>query len=213
MSRFESGETKGVLIVHGAPGAGKGTASARFSDENPLARHISAGDTIRSIFKGETESARLEEMQQFSKANIVFPGDLSADIMFDAMESEEDASLYLIDGFPQRPDELEALLLNAERKKLKILGTICLEVDAITSVDRMASRGPRDGESLPWDVDILSYYHHRYERFMGYYSSIKTLIAESMPIYEIDANKDRSTVYGDFADTVARAIVKVNQSV
>lgn len=210
MSNFELPETRDLLIVHGAPGAGKGTASTRFAYENPLACHISAGDTIRSIFNGEVESPRLEDMQRFSKAGILFPGTLSANIMFDAMASHQSVSLYLIDGFPQRPDELESLLSISENKHTRILGTICLEVDAIVSVERMARRGPRDGESLPRGVDIINYYHERYERFMGYYSSIKTLIAERMPVYEIDANKDESTVYGKFVDTISEVTLKVS---
>jgi adenylate kinase family enzyme len=208
MSKFESPETRGILIVHGAPGAGKGTASERFAHENSLARHISAGDTIRSIFNGEVESPRLEDMQRFAKANILFPGTLSANIMFDAMVSDQSASLYLIDGFPQRPDELEALLSIAEDENTRILGAICLEVDAIVSIERMARRGPRDGESLPNEADILHYYRQRYERFMGYYSSIKALITECMPVYEINANKDKSTVYGEFADTISQVTLK-----
>lgn len=208
MSKFESPEAKGIMIVHGAPGAGKGTASARFADENPSARHISAGDTIRSIFNGEVESPRLEDMQRFSEAKILFPGVLSANIMFDAIASDQRSSLYLIDGFPQRPDELEALLSIAESKNAMILGAICLEVDAIVSIERMARRGPREGESLPEEADILNYYRQRYEGFMDYYSSIKELITEHIPVYEIDANEDKSTVYDEFADTISRVALK-----
>lgn len=209
MSKFESSDTRDLIIVHGAPGAGKGTASARYAYENSSTRHISAGDTIRSILNGEVESPRREDMQKFSKANILFPGILSANIMFDAMASDQSTSLYLIDGFPQRPDELEALLSIAENEHARILGAICLEVDAIVSIERMANRGPRDGESFPKEIDVLNYYRQRYERFMEYYSSIKALITESMPVYEINANKDESTVYGEFANTISHVTLNV----
>lgn len=204
MPEFELSNSKDLLIVHGAPGAGKGTVSTRFARENPSTRHISAGDTIRAIFNGEIKSQRLEDMRRFSQAGILFPGVLSANIMLDAMASDPDASFYLIDGFPQRPDELEALLVKAENTRTRILGAICLEVDASVSTERMVRRGPRDGESLPKEVDMLDYYHQRYERFMAYYPSIKALIAERMPIYEIDANKDGSTAYSEFSDTISQ---------
>jgi len=204
MENLHRSEPRDIVIVHGAPGAGKGTMSQQFALENNDARHISAGDTIRSILAGHVESRYVDQMKDLAKQKILMPGYMSADVMLDAVNLDETGSIYLFDGFPQRKSELDALLHRAQVERVRLRGAICLEVSQTVSIERMESRGLRSGEGLAGNQDTASYYRQRYESFMEYYGTIKAQIAEVMDVIELDADEPKSTVYRNFSEAILK---------
>lgn len=207
MNESEATEFRDFVIVHGPPGAGKGTMADRFASEHTYAQHISAGDTVRAISSGELMSRSSEAIKFAIERNLLMTDDVSTDIIIEAASLNKSASLNLIDGYPQRKGELDNLMLRANQEKVRILGALCLEVSANVSIERMARRGLRKGEALAEDSDALIYYRQRYERFMQNYQVIKTILENNMDVIELDASDPKRVVYDKFKKSVYRSIL------
>jgi adenylate kinase family enzyme len=205
MKKVELLGYRDIIIIHGPPGAGKGTMSDRFASEHPHANHISAGDTVRDILSGTIESRNADSLISLSAQGLLMPGDMSTDVMFEAIGTNSTSSLYLIDGYPQRKSELDTLLVRASQEKVRIIGALCLEVSSRVSIERMERRGLRKGETLLKNDDALSYFRQRYERFMQTYPAIKTQLADSMNLVELDASDDEPVVYDKFKKIISQS--------
>jgi adenylate kinase len=121
-----------VVILLGAPGAGKGTQAQRLSASLGLA-HIATGDLFRENLREETPLG-LEAKEYMNSGHLV-PDELVLKMLFDRVARPDCASGYLLDGFPRTLPQAEALeaalgadtdltVLNLEVRDEKIVGRV-----------------------------------------------------------------------------------------
>jgi len=117
-----------VLILLGAPGAGKGTQAARLGAACSLP-HVSTGDLFRANLREGTPLGK--RVRSFLDAGELVPDDLVIEMLFDRVSRPDCAEGYLLDGFPRTlaqakaleqrltpKDELTVLLIDVPEKLL-----------------------------------------------------------------------------------------------
>ena len=95
-----------VVILLGAPGAGKGTQALRLADHVGLP-HVSTGDLFREHRSQGTDLGR--EAQTFMDKGELVPDSLVLDMLFDRVGRPDCERGYLLDGFPRTVPQAEAL--------------------------------------------------------------------------------------------------------
>jgi len=124
-----------VLILLGAPGAGKGTQAQRLGGDLGLP-HISTGDLFRENLRGNTPLGL--EAQKYMDAGQLVPDELVIKMLFDRVSRPDCAQGYLLDGFPRTLAQAEALeVALGPKADLTVLN---LEVNPNTIVERAAGR-------------------------------------------------------------------------
>jgi adenylate kinase len=87
-----------VVILLGAPGAGKGTQALRLSRSLALP-HVSTGNLFREHIANGTELGR--RAGEFMDGGRLVPDDLVLDMLFAYVDREPYRAGYLLDGFPR----------------------------------------------------------------------------------------------------------------
>lgn len=95
-----------VLILLGAPGAGKGTQATRLAESFRLP-HVSTGDLFRTNLSQGTELG--QKARIFMDAGNLVSDSLVIDMLFDRVGQSDCAGGYLLDGFPRTVAQAEAL--------------------------------------------------------------------------------------------------------
>ena len=124
------------IVLLGAPGAGKGTQSARLVDEFGFT-HLSTGDLLRAAVKEGTELG--VKAKSYMDAGELVPDEVVIGLVEEKLKAAPEAS-FLLDGFPRTPAQAVALdgVLANLGKKLDY--AIALEVDSEALVARMSQR-------------------------------------------------------------------------
>ena len=123
-----------VLILLGAPGAGKGTQAMRLSEDLSLP-HVATGDLFRMHLKNGTEFGTTAK--GYMEAGKLVPDEVVLDMLFDRVEQPDCGDGYLLDGFPRTLPQAEALDGRLADVKTMVLN---LEVADETIVGRAAGR-------------------------------------------------------------------------
>ena len=102
-----------IVVIMGAPGAGKGT-QARLLQEREGLPQISTGDMFRALLKTETPLA--EELRPILSAGALVPDELTVRVVRERTAQGDCRAGYVLDGFPRTPAQAEMLEgLAAER--------------------------------------------------------------------------------------------------
>lgn len=123
-----------VVVMMGAPGAGKGTQATRLSRELGLP-HVSTGDLFRENLSQGTPLG-LEARGYMDAGNLV-PDALVIDMLFDRVSREDCGQGYLLDGFPRTVAQAVSLV---ERLGDTSVTVIDLEVPDEVIVGRASGR-------------------------------------------------------------------------
>lgn len=124
-----------IVVLLGAPGAGKGTQAKRLSSTLDLP-HISTGDLFREHLKSGTDLGR--SAKEYMESGRLVPDRLVSDMLFAFVDREPYRGGYLLDGYPRtvaQAGDLEEHL--AETDELRV---VALEVPDETIVERAAGR-------------------------------------------------------------------------
>lgn len=124
------------IVLLGAPGAGKGTQSARLVEEFGFT-HLSTGDLLRAAVKEGTELGL--KAKSFMDAGELVPDEVVIGLVEEKIKSDPDAS-FLLDGFPRTPAQAVALDGVFANLGKQLDYAIALEVDNETVVARMSQR-------------------------------------------------------------------------
>ena len=162
-----------ILILLGAPGAGKGTQSARLVAERGLTQ-LSTGDMLRDAL------ARGTELGKQAKA-IMDAGKLVADDIILAMIRERltastGGNGVILDGFPRTIAQAEGLDKMLEEMGLHIDHVIEIGVDEKVLADRIMTRAQestetRDDDSVEVLQKRLKVYHESTAPIIPYYQN------------------------------------------
>jgi adenylate kinase len=104
-----------IIVLIGAPGAGKGT-QARLLQERLHLPQISTGDIFRALKNAQTPLAR--EVRELMDAGQLVPDELTIRLVRERTEQEDCKRGYILDGFPRTPAQAASLdKLAAEQGK------------------------------------------------------------------------------------------------
>ena len=95
-----------VVILLGAPGAGKGTQAARLAVDLGMP-HVSTGDLFRENLSQGTSLG--DRARGFMDAGELVPDELVLEMLFDRVARPDCSAGYLLDGFPRTLAQAEAL--------------------------------------------------------------------------------------------------------
>jgi len=125
-----------IIVLMGAPGAGKGT-QARLLQERLGLPQISTGDMFRALAK--TESALAEEVRAIQQAGCLISDDVVIRVVEERTSQPDCRNGYVLDGFPRTAAQAEMLegLANREQKSL---AAILIEVPPKLLEKRMTGR-------------------------------------------------------------------------
>ena len=116
------------ILLLGAPGAGKGTQSARLAEEYGI-EHITTGDALRARKDMETDYGTPREYME--------AGELVPDPVVNAIveAAVEDADGFVLDGYPRNVEQAEHL---ADITDLDVV--LLLDVGREELIDRLTGR-------------------------------------------------------------------------
>ena len=95
-----------ILVLMGAPGAGKGT-QARLLQERLHLPQISTGDIFRSLKTAQTPLAH-EVMEIMERGQLV-PDELTIQLVKERTAQDDCRNGYILDGFPRTPAQAQSL--------------------------------------------------------------------------------------------------------
>src|ERR1044071_8543834 len=95
-----------IIVLMGAPGAGKGT-QARLLQERLSLPQISTGDMFRAIMKTETPLA--EELRPLLTLGKLVPDELTMRVVRERTTQPDCRSGYILDGYPRTTAQAEML--------------------------------------------------------------------------------------------------------
>lgn len=121
------------LILLGAPGAGKGTQSARISEKYHIPA-IATGDILRGAIQEGTELGK--QAKSFMDAGKLVPDAVVIGIIKEYLSSEACKNGFILDGFPRSIPQAEAL----DAMGIHIDVVLSIEVDDQKIVERMSGR-------------------------------------------------------------------------
>ncbi len=122
-----------ILILLGAPGAGKGTQAENLVKQFNL-QHLSTGDLLRSAVADGTELGKTA--REYMDAGKLLPDDIILGIIKDYMQQNRDSGL-LFDGFPRTVAQAEGLSELLEGRDVQALS---IKVDDNAVIKRLSAR-------------------------------------------------------------------------
>ena len=125
-----------IIVLMGAPGAGKGT-QARLLQQRLGLPQISTGDMFRSL--AETQTPLAEEVRAIQQAGKLIPDELVIRVVEDRTAKEDCRNGYILDGFPRTAAQAEMLEELAARQRKK-LSAILIDVPLDLLEKRMTGR-------------------------------------------------------------------------
>ena len=121
------------LILMGAPGAGKGTQSAKISEKYNIPA-IATGDILRAAIKAGTELGKAAK--SYIDAGQLVPDSVVIGIIKEKIATDECKNGFILDGFPRSIPQAEAL----DELGVKIDVVLSIEVADEKIVERMSGR-------------------------------------------------------------------------
>ena len=108
-----NGGIRRIIVMMGAPGAGKGTQAERLAEALSLP-HVSTGELFRAMLKSDTPLAR--KVQGYMESGALVPDDIVLAMVDDRLTWKDAAQGVILDGFPRtvaQAEELDRMLAKA----------------------------------------------------------------------------------------------------
>jgi adenylate kinase len=206
-----------VIVLMGAPGAGKGT-QARLLQERLHLPQISTGDIFRALKHADTPLAR--EVREIMQRGQLVPDEVTTELVKERTAWDDAKDGYVLDGFPRTPAQADSLEKLAAGQGKQIV-PIQIEVPYDLLEKRMTGRRncpvcneiynvyfkpPRHDNVCDFHPEAqlvhraddnpetvrkrLATYEEQTRPLLDYYAS-KNLLRE------VDGNRDRESIYRD----------------
>ena len=125
-----------IIVLIGAPGAGKGT-QARLLQERRNIPQISTGDIFREMKKADTPLAR--EVQEIMASGKLISDELTYQIVRDRTSREDCNEIYILDGYPRTAVQA-AQLEELAREQGKTIQAIEVNIEREELMKRLTGR-------------------------------------------------------------------------
>lgn len=107
-----------IIVIIGAPGAGKGT-QARLLSEKYGYPQISTGDILRAMSKADTPQG--QKLREIMGAGKLVSDEILADLIFTRTSRDDCRDGYILDGFPRTLNQAHTLEELAARQEKEVL--------------------------------------------------------------------------------------------
>jgi len=211
-----------IIVLMGAPGAGKGT-QARLLEERLGLPQISTGDMFRALKEARTPLA--EEVRAIMQAGQLVPDEVTIRVVRERTAREDCQRGYILDGFPRNPaqaamlDELaaeqghglQAILVDVPTELLeqRMVGRrncpVCGEIynvyfkppktDNVCDLHPDTQLNHRADDNAETVQARLNTYEQQTRPLLDYYQA-KNLL------HRVDGTRDPSAIYGDIEKIV-----------
>jgi len=126
-----------ILIMLGAPGAGKGTQADILSDRLALP-HVSTGDLFRTAIREQTALGR--EAKRYMEKGALVPDDVTVRMLKARLAEPDAAEGAILDGFPRTAPQAESLDRLLASQGSRVRGALYVEVPKEELVRRLSGR-------------------------------------------------------------------------
>jgi adenylate kinase len=126
-----------VVVLLGAPGAGKGTQAAMLAERLGVP-HIATGDLFRAAVRDGTEIGR-EAAAYMSRGELV-PDGITVRMLLERLARRDAAAGAILDGFPRNRGQAAALDEALATRGARVDRAINIEVPADDLVRRLSGR-------------------------------------------------------------------------
>ena len=132
-----AGEDRRIIVMIGAPGAGKGTQAERLAEALGLPR-ISTGELFRAALR---DGGPLEgKVRRYVERGVLVPDDLVIDIVGRRLAEADAAEGAILDGFPRTRAQAVALDEMLERARARVTAALYVEVAPELLLERLTGR-------------------------------------------------------------------------
>lgn len=125
-----------IIVLMGAPGAGKGT-QARLLQERLRLPQISTGDIFRALKNAETPLA--QEVRDIMTRGQLVPDELTIRLVKERTAQPDCKDGYILDGFPRTPAQARSLAQLAAEQGMEIV-PVLIDVPFESLEKRMTGR-------------------------------------------------------------------------
>ena len=162
-----------IIILLGAPGAGKGTQSERLVAERGLTQ-LSTGDMLRDALAQGTELGK--QAKAIMDAGKLVADDIILAMIRERLTASTGGNGVILDGFPRTIAQAEGLDKMLEEMGLHIDHVIEIGVDEKVLADRIMTRAKesdetRDDDSVEVLQKRLKVYHESTAPIIPYYQN------------------------------------------
>jgi adenylate kinase len=138
-----------VVVLLGAPGAGKGTQAQILSERLGLA-HVATGDLFRAAVREGTPLG-LTAKGYMDRGELV-PDSVTIDMLFERLAKPDAAKGILLDGFPRNTAQAEVLDKSLAERGGRVNVAPYIEVPEADLVDRLGGRWICRAQGHPYHV-------------------------------------------------------------
>ncbi|CAF4550994.1 unnamed protein product [Rotaria sp. Silwood1] len=185
---------KPIIFVGGGPGSGKGTQCEKMIEKYGFT-HLSAGDLIRAAAQDSTTEKGRYFNEAMSQGKLISTEDILGLLKDAIQERANEASGFLIDGFPRRVDQ--GIQFENEVASCDVL--IYFDVPDEIMIERLIKRGETSGridDNQETIAKRLVTFHEQTTPILGYYGKQGKLIT-------IDANREADEIFDDVSHALA----------
>ena len=126
-----------VLVLLGAPGAGKGTQAGVLSETLGIP-HVATGDLFRAAVRDATPIGL--EARRFMERGQLVPDDITIRMLLDRLAKPDAAKGAILDGFPRNGAQAQALDTALEEGDRRVDRAVLIEVPDDELIRRMSGR-------------------------------------------------------------------------
>jgi adenylate kinase len=140
-----------VLVLLGAPGAGKGTQAPILAEKLGLL-HLATGDMFRAALKAGTELG--VEAKGYMERGELVPDDLTIRMLLERLHQPDAANGVILDGFPRTEAQARALDQALEAEGRRVESAPYIEVPESELVKRLSGRWICRANGHPYHVTL-----------------------------------------------------------
>jgi len=131
------GGDRRIIVMMGAPGAGKGTQAERLAVELGLP-HVSTGELFRAMLKSDSPLG--QKVRGYVESGGLVPDDIVVSMVEDRLEEDDATDGVILDGFPRTVAQAKALDKMLERADTAICAVPYIEVPGELLLERLTGR-------------------------------------------------------------------------